>query len=158
MTTICNITWAKIKSANPRSGVMPRNVALFCGLACSRRQTGNIQENVEINPNRRSNTFVFEWRLLTAQNEAADGRNESGQERVERETAHQATIHELNDAGQHDVHQIGIDQLQFLGRVVDVFVVEFVEDHLELSHDDSLLDSFGRVLGRRYMGKFTEFS
>lgn len=34
-STIC----AKIKSANPRSGLISLNCALFCGFACNRKHT-----------------------------------------------------------------------------------------------------------------------
>lgn len=72
---------------------------------------------------------------LTAQNEAADRRNEAGQERVERETADQTAVQELGDAGQHDVEQIRIDDFQLLGRVVLVLMVELVQHHLQAGHD-----------------------
>lgn len=49
--------------------------------------------------------------LLTAQNETADGGYEARQERIEWKASHEATINKLNDAGQNNVHQIGINDL-----------------------------------------------
>lgn len=74
---------------------------------------------------------------FTAQNEAADGRNEAGQERVERKTAHQTAVQKLGDAGQHDVEQIRIDDFQLLGRVVLVLMVELVQHDLQAGHDEA---------------------
>lgn len=40
---MCRITWAKIKSAKPRSGEIPINCDLFSGFACKRRHTENMK-------------------------------------------------------------------------------------------------------------------
>lgn len=39
ITTKWSTTWAKMKSANPRSGLIPKNCALFSGLTCILKQT-----------------------------------------------------------------------------------------------------------------------
>lgn len=38
-TTKCRITWARMKSAKPRSGEIPTNCCLFSGFTCKRRHT-----------------------------------------------------------------------------------------------------------------------
>lgn len=48
-----------------------------------------------------------------AQHKRGDARNESGQERVERECSDQTAIHELNDASEEAVSEICVDQFQF---------------------------------------------
>lgn len=58
------------------------------------------------------------------QDEAADGADEARQERVEREGAHQAAVNKLDDAGQQNVAQVDVHQLELLGGVLDVVVVE----------------------------------
>lgn len=46
---------AKIKSANPRSGLMPMNCSLFCGFVCSLRQTARMKDpTVEMKPARKA--------------------------------------------------------------------------------------------------------
>lgn len=49
-----------------------------------------------------------------AQDEAGHGGDEAREEGVERERAHQSAVGELEDAGEKDVHQVGIDRLQSL--------------------------------------------
>jgi len=68
------------------------------------------------------------------QDEAADGADEPGEEGVEREGAHQAAVNKLDDAGQQNVAQVDVDQLQLLGRVLDVVVVELGNDARQLHH------------------------
>jgi len=53
MTTKCNITLAKMKSPNARSGLIPWNSFLFCGLTCTRKHTAKTNDPThEINPDR----------------------------------------------------------------------------------------------------------
>lgn len=61
---------------------------------------------------------------LTSEDEAADGGNESRQERVEGECADEHTISELQNSSQQNVHQIRVDQFKLLRRVVLVLIVE----------------------------------
>lgn len=65
--------------------------------------------------------------IRTAQHKTADGRNETGQKRIEWKRSDQTAIHELCDAGKDDVEQICVDHFQFLWCIIDVFVVEFGE-------------------------------
>lgn len=54
ITIKCKITWAKIKSANPRSGDIPTNTLLFCGFACNRKHTPSTKQlNALIKPARK---------------------------------------------------------------------------------------------------------
>lgn len=62
--------------------------------------------------------------LHTAQDETADGGDESGQERVEGKSADENAVDELENAGQQDVEEVGVDQLQLLGRLAVVFADE----------------------------------
>lgn len=117
-TTICKITWARMKSANPRSGEMPINWDLFSGFTCKRRHTETKQKRIIskciiikshlILPMEK--TFI----LITSKHKATDGRNEARQKRIERKCTDQTAIHELCDTGQYDVQQVGVDNLQLL--------------------------------------------
>ena len=60
-----------------------------------------------------------------SQYERSDTGDESREEGVERECAHHATVEELNDTGEENVGQIGVDYFQPLGSVVSVLVGEF---------------------------------
>lgn len=75
MTTRCRMMWAKIKSANPRSGVIPKNCDLFCGFDWRRRQTESRNGGFS-----QAGLQYPQQALLTAQHEAADGGDESGEE------------------------------------------------------------------------------
>jgi len=68
------------------------------------------------------------------QDEAADGADEPGEEGVEWEGAHQAAVNKLDDAGQQNVAQVDVHQLQLLGRVLHVVVVELGNDARQLHH------------------------
>jgi len=50
-----------------------------------------------------------------AEDEGGDGGDEPREESVEGEGAHQATVEELEDPGEEDVGQVGINDLQLLG-------------------------------------------
>lgn len=71
---------------------------------------------------------------LTTEHEAADRWYESRQKWIERECSNQAAIHELNDTGKHDVKQVGVNQFQFLWRIINVFIVEFVKNCCKIRH------------------------
>lgn len=71
---------------------------------------------------------------ITSKHKATDSRNEARQKRIERKCTDQTAIHELCDTGQNDVQQVGVDNLQLLRCVVDVFVVEFGYHCLEIRH------------------------
>lgn len=78
------------------------------------------------------------WSIfITSEYEATNCWNESGQKWIEWECSNQTAVQELYDTGKHNVKQIGIDQLQFFWRVVDVFVVEFVKNCTQIGHFDS---------------------
>jgi len=51
------------------------------------------------------------------QDEASHGGDEAGQERVEGEGAHEETVHELGNAGEQDVDEVGVHNLELLGRL-----------------------------------------
>ena len=61
----------------------------------------------------------------TSQDKAADGRDESGQERIEGECSDEAAVDKLEDSRQQDVEEICVDELQLLGRLAAVFANEF---------------------------------
>lgn len=63
-------------------------------------------------------------RQLTTEDEAADGRDEAGQEGIERECADEHAISELQNSSQQNVDEISVDKFELLGRVVLVLVVE----------------------------------
>jgi len=63
-------------------------------------------------------------------NKRSHARNEPGQEGVEWEGSHQAAVDELRDAGQKDVQQIGVHDLQLLRGGGHVVVVETLHDRL----------------------------
>lgn len=46
ITTMCSTRCANMKSANPRSGLRPRNSFLFSGFTCSRKQTETTERKV----------------------------------------------------------------------------------------------------------------
>merc|ERR1712038_320138 len=53
MTTKCKMICAKMKSANPLSGLIPSNWDLFCGLTCNLRHTPRMNDPThEIKPER----------------------------------------------------------------------------------------------------------
>lgn len=62
--------------------------------------------------------------IVTSQDEAADGGDESGEEGIEGKGADQATIDKLGDAGQQDVEEVRVNQLQLLGRLAVVLANE----------------------------------
>jgi len=77
--------------------------------------------------NSRELRFVLGIRLQTEANcedEAADSRDEAGEEWIERECANENAVRKLQNTRQQDVNEISIDQLQLLWRVVLVFIVE----------------------------------
>ena len=51
--------------------------------------------------------------------------DEAGEECVEWESSHQAAVDELDDSGEEDVGEIGVDDLQLLWGAGIVFIVEF---------------------------------
>ena len=51
--------------------------------------------------------------------------DEAGEESVEWESSHEAAVDELDDAGEEDVGEIGVDDLQLLGGARVVLLVEF---------------------------------
>lgn len=72
--------------------------------------------------------------VLTAQNKTADGGNKARQKGIEWKASHEATINKLNNAGQYNVHQIGVNDFQFVWGVLDIFVVELIEYYLKIGH------------------------
>ena len=50
---------------------------------------------------------------------------EAGEKSVEWESSHEAAVDELDNSGEEDVGEIGVDDLQLLGRAGIVFIVEF---------------------------------
>ena len=73
------------------------------------------------------------------ENEGANARDESRQERVEGERADEAAVEELHDSRDEDVGEVAVDDLEPLRSVVDVLVEE-------LGHDGA--DCRGRRGGR----------
>ena len=51
--------------------------------------------------------------------------DKTGEESVEWESPHEAAVDELDDAGEEDVGEIGVDDLQLLWGAGIVFIVEF---------------------------------
>lgn len=111
--------WAKMKSAYPRSGEIPMNCNLFCGLDCRRKQTKKDPEKKlkHISKN------LFQGHL-TGQHEAAHTRDEARQEGVEGKGANEHTIDELHDSGEQNVNKIGVDDFKLLWCVALIFIVE----------------------------------
>lgn len=72
--------------------------------------------------------------LLTAQNEATDGRNETGQKWIERKGSNETAVHELCDTGEYDVKQISVDQFQFFRCIIHILVVEFGDNCFQIRH------------------------
>ena len=72
-----------------------------------------------------------EWEISDLQTEAdtedkrGHARDEAGEESVEWESSHEAAVDELDDAGEEDVGEIGVDDLQLLWGAGIVFIVEF---------------------------------
>ncbi len=66
--------------------------------------------------------------LHTSQHEGSDARDEPGEEGVEGEGAHQHAVGELNYPRHHHVGQVGVHQLQAVGRAQLVLVEESTED------------------------------
>lgn len=76
-----------------------------------------------------------------AQHERGDRRYEAGQERIEWECTDEQTVGELDDAGQQNVEQVGIDDLQIARCSRQVIPVEFVDDIRQFSHFDLRFES-----------------
>lgn len=124
-TTRCRITWAKIKSAKPRSGEIPANCCLLSGFTCKRRHT--TKKSHKISNKKKTNVIYFSKSpifRLTAKYKATDCRNEAGQKWIEWKCSNQTAIQELNDTGKHNVEQISVNQFKLLRRIVNVFIVE----------------------------------
>ena len=72
-----------------------------------------------------------EWEISDLETEAdtEDKRghagDEAGEESVEWESSHEAAVDKLDDSGEEDVGEIGVDDLQLLGGAGVVFIVEF---------------------------------
>ena len=62
------------------------------------------------------------------ENEGANARDESRQERVEGERADEAAVDELHDSRDEDVGEVAVDDLEPLWSVVDVLVEELGHD------------------------------
>lgn len=58
------------------------------------------------------------------EDEAANGGDEAGEEGVEGEGAHEGHVDELDDAGQHDVREEDVDDLQLLRCTLLVFLAQ----------------------------------
>ena len=71
-----------------------------------------------------------------AQYERGDRRYEAGQKRIEWKRADQQTVDKLNDAGEQNVEQVGIDDFQIARCSGQVIPVEFVDDIRQFSHFD----------------------
>jgi len=69
-----------------------------------------------------------------AEDEGGDAGDESAEERVEGEGAHQAAVHKLNDPGEEDVSEVCVDDLKFPGRVGRVLIVELGQYSLQARH------------------------
>lgn len=54
---------------------------------------------------------MLEMSLLTSENKAADGWDETGKEWIEGESANQHTVHELQNSSQKNVDEVRVDQL-----------------------------------------------
>ena len=50
--------------------------------------------------------------------------DEAGEKSVEGESSHEAAVDELDNSGEEDVGEIGVDDLQLLGSAGIVFIVE----------------------------------
>ena len=50
--------------------------------------------------------------------------DEAGEKSVEWESSHEAAVDELDNSGEEDVGEIGVDDLQLLGSAGIVFIVE----------------------------------
>ena len=59
-----------------------------------------------------------------SQHERCNTRDEAREEGIEGEGSNQAAVEELEDSSKEDVGEIGIDDLEFLGSVVVIFLVE----------------------------------
>ena len=72
-----------------------------------------------------------EWEISDLETEAdtEDKRghagNEAGEKSVEWESSHEAAVDKLDDSGEEDVGEIGVDNLQLLGGARVVLLVEF---------------------------------
>ena len=61
--------------------------------------------------------------------------DEAGEKSVKWECSNQAAVDELDDSGEEDVGEIGVDDLEFLGRAGIVFLVELGNDSGQSCHD-----------------------
>lgn len=68
------------------------------------------------------------------QHKATDGADESRKKRVEGVGAHQATVDELNNASEQDISQVDVHQLQLLGCLSHVLMMEAFNDCLYIDH------------------------
>lgn len=108
MTVRWSTTWAKMKSAKARSGLICSNWPLLAGFTCSLRQTVR-QKGLVFKVFNYLNMNSFH----TSQNKRSHTRDEATKEGVERECSNQATVHKLYDARQQNVQKVCIYQLQF---------------------------------------------
>ena len=69
------------------------------------------------------------------ENKRGDAGNKSREERVEGECSDHAAVNKLHHAGEEDVGQIGVDNLQLLGRVGAVLLVELCHNSGKGGHD-----------------------
>ena len=74
-----------------------------------------------------------------SENKRGDAGNKSREERVEGESSDHAAVDKLHHAGEEDVGQIGVDNLQLLGRVGAVLLVELCNNSGQGGHDAILL-------------------
>ena len=68
-----------------------------------------------------------------------DAGDKSWEERVKGEGSDHAAVDKLHHASEEDVGQVGIDDLELLGRAGAVLLVELVNDSGQGGHDDVLL-------------------
>ena len=66
-------------------------------------------------------------------------RDEAREKRVEWKCSHEAAVDELDDTGEEDVGQIGVDDLQFLRSARIVLLVEFINDSSQGCHGCSAI-------------------
>ena len=71
---------------------------------------------------------------ITSQDESAHSGTESREERVERERAHQDTVHELQDPREQNVAKVHVNQLQFQWGLRLVFTEEPFTDFQQRFH------------------------
>jgi hypothetical protein len=104
ITVKWRMQWANIKSANPRSGLIPQNWLLFAGFTWRRRQTEKFNYALIIRTAK-----IIDKILCTCQNKTCYTGNESTKKWIEWKSSNKAAVDKLNDAGKKNIKYICIN-------------------------------------------------